>query len=89
MLVPEGGFGDRLNAMHDWHMPTVLKPCAAKAGVRNGRDIIRWCFADLVTAALFEKEFGAEANHVGQRTNQCSKPLPPRLSVGWMMPPDR
>jgi hypothetical protein len=24
----------------------------------NGRDIIRWCFADLVTAALFQKEFG-------------------------------
>jgi hypothetical protein len=24
----------------------------------NGRDIIRWCFADQVTAALFQKEFG-------------------------------
>jgi hypothetical protein len=24
----------------------------------NGRDIIRWCFAGLVTAALFQKEFG-------------------------------
>jgi hypothetical protein len=24
----------------------------------NGRDIVRWSFADLVTAALFQKEFG-------------------------------
>jgi len=24
----------------------------------NGRDIIRWCFADLVTPASFQKEFG-------------------------------
>jgi hypothetical protein len=26
-------------------------------GARNGRDIIRWCFADLGLAMLFEKEF--------------------------------
>ena len=35
MLVPEGGFGDRLNAMHDWHSHG-LRQCGAKAGVRTG-----------------------------------------------------
>jgi hypothetical protein len=33
---------------------TVSRPCAVRAGAR---DIIRWCFADLGMAMLFQKEF--------------------------------
>jgi hypothetical protein len=57
MMVPEGGFGPRLNAMHKWHTHAVLA-VSGQSRRENGRDIIRWCFADLVTAALFQKEFG-------------------------------
>jgi hypothetical protein len=59
-IVPEGGFGKRLDAMYEFH---------ARHGVRainstgrrdeNGRDYIRWCFADPGLAAAFAKEFDA------------------------------
>ena len=58
MLVPEGGFGDRQNAMHDWHHARDIPAVRGQSRRENGRDYVRWCFADLVTAALFEKEFG-------------------------------
>ena len=58
MMVPEGGFGSRLNAMHDWHDAHGIEAVRGQSRRENGRDIIRWCFADLVTAALFQKEFG-------------------------------
>ena len=58
MMVPEGGFGSRLNAMHDWHDAQGIEAVRGQSRRENGRDIIRWCFADLVTAALFQKEFG-------------------------------
>ena len=54
MLVPEGGFG-----RHDTHGIEAMRGQSRR---ENGRDIIRWCFADLVTAALFEKEFGRAAD---------------------------
>jgi hypothetical protein len=55
MMVPEGGFGSRLNAMHAWHDARGIE--AGQSRRENGRDIIRWCFADLGTAELFEKDF--------------------------------
>ena len=70
MLVPEGGFGDRLNAMHAWHDAQGIAAVSGQSRRENGRDIIRWCFADLVTAALFQKEFGQATD---SRTNP-SKP---------------
>lgn len=59
MTVPEGGFGSRLNAMHHWHDAQGIPAVSGQSLRENGRDIIRWCFADLVTAALFQKDFGA------------------------------
>ena len=59
MMVPEGGFGSRLNAMHDWHDAHGIEAIRGQSRRENGCDIIRWCFADLVTAAVFAKEFGA------------------------------
>lgn len=58
MMVPEGGFGTRLDAMHKWHDTQGIPAVSGQSRRENGRDIIRWCFADLVTAALFQKEFG-------------------------------
>ena len=52
MLVPEGGFGSRLNAMHDC-IPAVR----GQSRRENGRDYIRWCFADPAIAEAFASEF--------------------------------
>jgi hypothetical protein len=58
MMAPESGFGSRLNAMHDWHDARSIEAVRGLSRHENGRYIIRWCFASLVTAALFQKEFG-------------------------------
>jgi hypothetical protein len=40
MLVPEGGFGDRLNAMHDWHHARGIPAVRGQSRRENGRDYI-------------------------------------------------
>ena len=62
ILVPEGGFGARLNAMHDWHDARNITAWRGQSRREDGRDYVRWCFADLETAALFQKEFGQAPN---------------------------
>ena len=57
MMVPEGGFGTRLNAMHKLHDAHGIPDVSGQSRRENGRDIIRWCFADAEMAALFRKEF--------------------------------
>jgi len=44
--------------MHAWHDAQGIPAVSGQSRRENGRDIVRWCFADLVTAALFQKEFG-------------------------------
>ena len=60
MMVPESGFGVRLNAMHDWHDARSISAVRGQSRRENGRDIIRWCFGDPATAAKFANEFGAK-----------------------------
>jgi hypothetical protein len=58
MLVPEGGFGKKLDAMYDWHRARgILFQRGRSRRDENGRDYIRWCFADADTAAAFAAEF--------------------------------
>ena len=57
MLVPEGGFGSRLNAMHDWHDTRGIPAVRGQSPRENGRDYIRWCFADPAVAEAFASEF--------------------------------
>jgi hypothetical protein len=40
MMVPEGGFGSRLNAMHDWHDAHGIDAMRGQSRRENGRDII-------------------------------------------------
>ena len=58
MRVPEGGFGKKLDAMYEWHIHRGIRVINS-TGRRdeNGRDYIRWCFADADTAAAFAAEF--------------------------------
>jgi len=57
MMVPEGGFGSRLKAMHDWHDARGIEAVRGQSRRESGRDSIRWCFADQATAADFSREF--------------------------------
>ena len=58
ILVPEGGLGKQLDAMHEWHRARNI-PVMHGRGRRdeNNRDYIRWCFADPAIAAAFATEF--------------------------------
>ena len=58
--IPEGGFGDRLNTMHDWHLARGI-PARHGQSRRdeNGRYFIRWCFAEATTAKMFADEFNS------------------------------
>ena len=57
-IVPFGGFGKQLDIMYEWHRARGIEAMHGR-GRRdeNGRDYVRWCFADRATADLFEKEF--------------------------------
>jgi hypothetical protein len=54
MRVPLGGFGSKLNAMHQWHEARGIRAIHS-AGRRdeNKRDYIRLCFADPIAAKDF------------------------------------
>ncbi|MFZ0027887.1 MAG: hypothetical protein WBV76_19535 [Pseudolabrys sp.] len=60
MILPEGGFGRTLDAMFDFHARHGIRAINS-TGRRdeNGRDIIRWCFADPKLAEAFANEFRA------------------------------
>jgi hypothetical protein len=62
MMVPEGGFGRRLDAMHDWHRAHGIEAMSGR-GWRdeNNRDYIRWCFPDAEMAKAFAAEFKVDA----------------------------
>jgi hypothetical protein len=57
ILVPLGGLGRRLDAMHIWHSARGIQAMHGRGRREAGRDIIRWCFGDPETAAAFANEF--------------------------------
>ena len=59
VVVPLGGFGRQLDAMHDWHRARGIEAMRGRGrSDENGRNYIRWCFADPRVAAQFVNEFG-------------------------------
>jgi hypothetical protein len=59
-VVPPGGLGKKLEAMYVWHQLRGIQAMHGR-GRRdeNGRDFIRWCFAEVALAAAFAREFAA------------------------------
>ena len=60
MVIPLGGFGNRLDTMYEFHDRHGIE---AKRGhgwrdQKKGRNYVRWCFADPTIAAAFAKEYG-------------------------------
>jgi hypothetical protein len=58
--VPLGGFGNRLDAMYEFHTRHGVRAINS-TGRRgeNGRYYVRWCFADPALAEAFASEFGS------------------------------
>jgi len=58
IIVPEGGFGKRLDEMHEWHRARSIKPRFGRSRRdKNKRDYVTWCFADAAMADSFRASF--------------------------------
>jgi hypothetical protein len=58
MIVPKGGFGKRLDEMHEWHHARSIKPRFGRSRRdKNNRDYVTWCFADAAMADSFRASF--------------------------------
>jgi len=58
MVVPEGGFGKRLDEMHEWHNARCVKARFGRSRRdANNRDYVTWCFADAAMADSFRASF--------------------------------
>jgi hypothetical protein len=58
MIVPEGGFGKRLDEMHEWHRARSLTARFARSRRdKNNRDYVTFCFADAAMADSFRASF--------------------------------
>ena len=58
MAVPLGGFGKRLDDMHEWHRARGIETQRGRGRHEDECDYIRWCFADPNIAAEFAAAFG-------------------------------
>lgn len=58
LIVPEGGFGNRLDDMHEWHHARSIR---ARFGHgrrdKECRDYVTFCFADAAMADSFRASF--------------------------------
>jgi hypothetical protein len=59
MIVPLGGFGKKLDDMYEWHEARGIEAMRGN-GWRDdsGRFYVRWCFANLIMAQDFARQFG-------------------------------
>jgi hypothetical protein len=58
MIVPQGGFGKRLDQMHEWHDARSIRARLGRSRRdKNNRDYVTWCFADAAMADSFSASF--------------------------------
>jgi hypothetical protein len=62
--IPDAGLGTRLDIMFQWHRARGLDVMNGR-GRRdeNGRNYIRWCFADADAVVVFADEFDGTIGH--------------------------
>lgn len=76
MVVPPGGFGKRLDAMHDWHRAHNIEDRRGTGRREEDRNIIRWCVADQKTAADFAVAFGGMVANMKDDDDRTIKRYP-------------
>ena len=58
LIVPEGGFGKRLEEMRDWHSARSLRARFGRGRRdKDSRDYVTFCFADAAMADSFRASF--------------------------------
>ena len=57
VMVPEGGFGRRLDDMHEFHRQRGITDHHIPRRRDDEHDYIRWCFKDVATAEAFAAQF--------------------------------
>jgi uncharacterized protein CbrC (UPF0167 family) len=63
MIVPLGGLGKKLDEMYEWHRARGIQDRRGRSRRdENGRDIIRWCFADPTVAEEFTAKFAQQSD---------------------------
>jgi len=59
IMLPPGGLGKRVNAMHDFHYDRGIQLAVLPHQHGIGGDYLLWCFAHSSTAEEFAAEFSA------------------------------
>jgi hypothetical protein len=67
MLLPEGGFGKKLDAMEAFHQERGVEFHRGRSFRRVGGYVCRWCFGDSETAEAFRAKFGGIAFKLKRR----------------------
>lgn len=58
LMVPEGGFGKRIDEIYEWHgAHNIIAMHGRSRRDENNRDYVTWCFADAQVAAEFAARF--------------------------------
>jgi hypothetical protein len=58
LIVPKGGFGKRLDEMHEWHLARSIRARLGRSRRdANNRDYVTWCFSDAAMADSFRASF--------------------------------
>ena len=62
LLTPPGGFGRRLDSMHEWFAAREVKAVSGGERFDEGQWYVTWRFADADIAAAFKSEFDERAS---------------------------
>jgi hypothetical protein len=57
LMVPEGGFGKRLDEMHAWHDARGIRAVHGRTRRDDSGWYVTWCFADAAMADSFRRSF--------------------------------
>jgi hypothetical protein len=60
MVVPEGGFGSKINDMAAWHHERGIERHNGAGSYREDVWYVRWCFLNEADAEAFRQAFGGE-----------------------------
>jgi hypothetical protein len=60
IVVPDDGFGSKLDAINAWHLYSKNKQSRGRLQSIAEKKFWRWCFKDFETAEKFRQRFGGE-----------------------------
>lgn len=79
ILMPEGGFGPRLDAINAWHLYSKNKQRRARPHQVGQQKFGRWCFESLAIAKKFSERFSGEIVAVVAKASEGGVASAPRM----------